>query len=395
MRYFALILLIFSGTVLLKGQVRIRLFASQSPGSVIFRVTAGSYSMTDANGNPLVVNTGEPVLISRFGERVAMKVRNREGYVYDTLKIEGLTGKDNFSLSINGSIPLLRVYSGDLHCYYDLDNILLINVCNVEEYIAGVVRTEGGDGRNSEYFKTQAVLARTYLFRYFEKHAMDNFNLCDDTHCQAFNGVNTSLAITSAVEATRGLVVLGADSALISPAFHSNCGGETALAEDVWLSGQPYLKKVKDPHCTSSGNATWQKRISLSDWIAYLKKSGYSGRSDNPGIFAFSQPSRVYDYRAGSFALPLKQIRNDYGLRSTFFSVIVEGDSVLLKGRGYGHGVGLCQEGAMAMALKGSDYRKIVDFYYNGVIISDIENARKPEKVLLSGINKSKAGSNQ
>ncbi|MBW6502181.1 MAG: SpoIID/LytB domain-containing protein [Bacteroidales bacterium] len=386
MRYFFAVILFSISSLLTEGQVRIRLFASQSPVSVIFRVTTGSYSITDAIGKPLVVNAGEPVLISRYGEKVAMKVRNREGYVYDTLKLEGLTGNDNFSLSINGPSPLLRIYSGDLHCFYDLDNILLINVCIIEEYIAGVVRTEGGEGRNIEYFRTQALLARTYMFRYFEKHAMDNFNLCDDTHCQAFNGVNTSLAITSAVEATRGLVVLGPDSILISPAFHSNCGGETALAEDVWLSGQPYLKKVKDPHCTSSGNATWQKRISLSDWISYMKKSGYSGSPDNPAIFAFSQPARVSDYRAGSFTVPLKQIRNDYSLRSTFFSVIVEGDSVLLKGRGYGHGVGLCQEGAMRMALKGSDYKKIVDFYYNGVIISDIENARQPEKRLVSVI---------
>ncbi|MFO7620349.1 MAG: hypothetical protein R6W81_03675, partial [Bacteroidales bacterium] len=109
MRYFFAVILFLVGSLLAEGQVRIRLFTSQGPGSVIFRVTAGSYSITDANGNPLVVNAGEPVLISRFGEKVAMKVRNREGYVYDTLKIEGLTGKDNFSLSINGPSPLLRV----------------------------------------------------------------------------------------------------------------------------------------------------------------------------------------------------------------------------------------------------------------------------------------------
>jgi stage II sporulation protein D len=68
-------------------------------------------------------------------------------------------------------------------------------------------------------------------------------------------------------------------------------------------------------------------------------------------------------------------MRSDLNLRSTFFSVVTEGDSVILKGKGYGHGVGLCQEGAMAMAVKGFRYREIINFYYTGVIISDIKNA--------------------
>ncbi len=77
----------------------------------------------------------------------------------------------------------------------------------------------------------------------------------------------------------------------------------------------------------------------------------------------------------GNFSLPLQKIRDDLDLRSTFFSVRVEGDSVILDGKGYGHGVGLCQEGAMAMAEKGFDYRQIIYFYFEGVIISDINNA--------------------
>ena len=68
-------------------------------------------------------------------------------------------------------------------------------------------------------------------------------------------------------------------------------------------------------------------------------------------------------------------MRLDLNLRSTFFSVFASGDSMILKGRGYGHGVGLCQEGAMVMASKGFSYREIINFYYSGVIISDIKNA--------------------
>jgi stage II sporulation protein D len=73
--------------------------------------------------------------------------------------------------------------------------------------------------------------------------------------------------------------------------------------------------------------------------------------------------------------MPLSTIRSDLNLRSTFFTVIAVGDSIILKGKGYGHGVGLCQEGAMEMAAKGFNYKQIIDFYYFGVLISDISNA--------------------
>jgi stage II sporulation protein D len=92
-------------------------------------------------------------------------------------------------------------------------------------------------------------------------------------------------------------------------------------------------------------------------------------------VFNFKQESRLTDYNVRSFSLPLTTIRYDLNLRSTFFSVFVHNDSVILKGRGYGHGVGLCQEGAMEMAEKGFSYRQIVSFYYSGVFISDIKNA--------------------
>ncbi|MZP56014.1 MAG: SpoIID/LytB domain-containing protein, partial [Bacteroidales bacterium] len=162
---------------------------------------------------------------------------------------------------------------------------------------------------------------------------------------------------------------------LIISAFHSNCGGETASSGDVWLTGQPYLKSVKDPYCNNSRNARWKKVLSLNDWISYLNKSGLKEKPDEVLKINFAQSTRKTDYMTGNFSLPLQKIRDDLDLRSTFFSVRVEGDSVILDGKGYGHGVGLCQEGAMAMAEKGFDYRQIIYFYFEGVIISDINNA--------------------
>jgi stage II sporulation protein D len=107
-----------------------------------------------------------------------------------------------------------------------------------------------------------------------------------------------------------------------------------------------------------------------------LKKSGYKATGNDTSSYSFSQLTRQNDYRIGNFSLPFRQIRNDLNLRSTFFSVFREGELIVFKGRGYGHGVGLCQEGAMVMAARGFKFSDIIGFYYSGVIISDIKNAK-------------------
>ena len=198
------------------------------------------------------------------------------------------------------------------------------------------------------------------MYKYFDKHIQDKYNLCDNTHCQAFNGLSSDSLLNEAAIETRGLVILAKDSTLIISAFHSNCGGETSSSEDVWLSDQPYLKSVTDPYCITSRSATWQKSYSRSDWLTYIKKSGLDEKMTDLLALNFFQEHRLADYKTASFRIPLRTIRSDLNLRSTFFSVFAIGDSVILKGKGYGHGVGLCQEGAMVMAAKGFRYRDII-----------------------------------
>jgi stage II sporulation protein D len=357
------------------GQVRIRIFSTQTPESALFSVTGGSYELKTFNGGSIIINRYEPVLITRFNGHLAVKTTHGKGFTCDSIVLLGKTGNDFFTLRINEGKPVRQFYSGDFLCFPDLGTLVMINNSNVEKYIAGVVRAEGGSGRNKEYIKTQALLARTYMYKYFTKHTFDRYNVCDDIHCQAFNGLSTDSLINRAVRETSGQVILAHDSTLIISAFHSNCGGETSPPQDVWLTSQPYLKKVADPYCLSSRNASWKKSIALKDWISFMQRSGYRGETDNPAVFTLSQRTRQPNYRVGSFSLPLNTIRNELNLRSSFFSVIAEGDSIILKGRGYGHGVGLCQEGAMTMAEEGHTCKQIIGFYYSDVIITDIKNA--------------------
>jgi len=370
---FVLSIFIFGSVA--SAQVKIRLFANQAPESAVFNVIKGNYELNLFNGKTISVSINEPVMIARFNGKLAIKKRGAEGLVCDSIIISAMTGNDYFSLMLIGKSHIRQYYSGDLKCFPDMGTLVFINISDIERYIAGVVRAEGGSGKNLEYFKTQAIIARTYMYKYFNKHTADRYNVCDNTHCQAFNGLSSDSLLNEAALETKGLVILDKNSTLIISAFHSNCGGQTSSSDDVWLSGQPYLKSIMDPYCLNSKNARWQMSFSVSEWVNYLRKSGYTGKTDDPSVFNFVQKSRLTEYKTGSFSIPLTTMRSELNLRSTFFSVFAGSDSVVLSGKGYGHGVGLCQEGAMMMATKGFKYPEIISFYYKGVFISDIKNA--------------------
>jgi len=376
-----IVLFILIQDIICFGQVKIRLFASWSPGSVSFTVTDGSYELNTFNGDPVILEKGALILISKSGSRIVVKSLNARGYICDSVLLKSTTIHDKFSVRINGQDPVRQHYSGDLKCIPDLGTLVMINICDPETYIAGVVRAEGGEKKNIEYFKSQAVIARTYLYRNINKHITDGYNLCDNTHCQAYNGITSDSLIIFAALETGGMVILGPDSTLINSAFHSNCGGETAASEDVWLTDHSYLKSVRDQYCVASRNAAWQKVLSKEDWINFLVNSGYKGNKEDPVLLNFSQQKRMKDLSVRSFSVPLRLVRDELNLRSSFFSVTVQGDSVVLNGRGYGHGVGLCQEGAMVMASKGFDFKKIINYYYTGVRIADIKDAVVKETI--------------
>lgn len=367
--FYSAFLLILQAAIL-SGQVKVRLFSANNSDTIVFTVISGQYRLEYFPSGEALLVKGQKGIIVRSGVKLVIK-SSKDHFltISDSVMISGITGDDSFTLSPDNSGKLTRYYSGELRCKSDLGTILLINICDPESYIAGVVKAEGGSGRHPEYNKTQAVIARTYLYGHLKRHSLDGFDLCDDVHCQAYNGTTDDTLILKSTIETTGQVIVGPDSLPITAAFHSNCGGETVPSENLWLRGYSYLKKVKDPYCISSRNSHWSKSISVRNWIDYLKRSGMSTVPADKAIMNFSQPVRMVNYKTGNFSMPFNQIRTDLGLRSSFFSVKVKGDSVILSGRGYGHGAGLCQEGAMVMASKGFDYRKIIGFYYKGVTI--------------------------
>ena len=383
---FYLIVFNFEG----QAQVKIKLFSDYSPQSVCVTVTEGRYEILKSNGENLALSKNDRVTITSLNGLLTVKPDSAAGFNDSFIVLKGETGKDVFALVIPGKKLVKRNYSGDLACSAGKRSIVLFNTCPSEDYISGVVVAEGGNHQNIEYYKAQSILARTYMFKYIEDNFGESDYLTDNTDCQVFFGITSDPAILKAVELTRGQVIIDRNKTVIECAFHSNCGGVTCSSGDVWLTHKSYLKSVTDPFCQNSRNAKWEKSISLDRWVNYLKRSGYTGKSDDPSAFSFSGLLRSDNYTIGSFGMPFTRIRTEMHLPSAYFTVNLKGDSIVLNGKGFGHGVGLCQEGAMKMARQGYSYRQIINFYYNGVLIEDISKASiLPQlKILLAGYGK-------
>ncbi|MFN8241689.1 MAG: SpoIID/LytB domain-containing protein [Bacteroidales bacterium] len=359
------------------AQIKVRLLTSAKPTYVWFTVTSGQFFIKTSGTTHGSLQKGQTALLTLLKGKVVIKASDISAFSIDSLELVAADQSCIFRLGQGSPGRLQGNYSGSLSCKPDMGSLLLINTTDIEKYIAGVVKAEGGGGRLTEYFKTQAVIARTYTYRYLDRHVHDHYNLCDDVHCQSYLGNVTDKLINDAVTATAGDVIVTSDSILIIAAFHSNCGGETSPSEYAWMMSLPYLKKVNDPYCLNSRNARWVKTIPLGDWENALESNGYKKPADRVDSYDFNQETRQADYIKGSFRLPFRDLRNTLDLRSAWFSVLTKGDSVTLAGKGYGHGVGLCQEGAMEMARLGSPFDEIIRFYYPGVTIIKIGDVKK------------------
>ena len=149
-------------------------------------------------------------------------------------------------------------------------------------------------------------------------------------------------------------------------------------SEDVWMLPKMYLKSIVDPYCIARRNARWEREISKDKWLGYFKKVyGYpiEDPKSRERALNFTQTIRA-PYFQNNDNIMLKDVRTDWRLKSAFFSTSVDGSKVLIEGRGYGHGVGLCQEGSMEMAVQGIGHKDILNFYYTNVSLIDIATLR-------------------
>jgi stage II sporulation protein D len=284
----------------------------------------------------------------------------------------------------------------------------------LETYVERVVSSECGPTDSPESLRALAIVVRSFALH--QPHGHADYDLCDSTHCQLLHWSATpSPSAHAATLATAGetLWYHGHPAATF---FHQDCGGRTAAPSELWPSppqgrevtsparntpytphptpdtlahSVPWLVSRPDPYCTANGVRSWSADISLADLTTALSASGLVlpgwrtftvARRGNP---ALGQSPRPITLLAGSTEISAEDFRLAVGrafgwghILSTWFEIVPQGDHFLFTGRGSGHGVGLCQHGAAAMAAQGRTSSEILAQYFPGAEALDESTAR-------------------
>lgn len=320
-------------------------------------------------------------------------------------------------------------YRGTLQIVYDGRGIQILNKLSLEEYVKGVLPSEMSSSWTAEALKAQAVAARTFaLYNKDKGHSITSgYDLCSSSHCQVYSGVAAETeAANKAVEATYGQV-MQYDNKIIYAAFHSSSGGATENSEDVWGTYLPYLRSVTDDD-TKSPYHNWSSRFTVEQLQKRLESSGKgvgklqsvalsSVSAANDSVTGRSASGRAYGVKFtgsnGTVTLTGEQARVIFGLKSAMFNIRTErnvklpttknsadtkskntkqdnavaaapnamrgsamkingSETVVFDGHGFGHGLGMAQYGAKAMADKGSKYDAILKHYYTDIVLQEI-----------------------
>ena len=355
--------------------IDVGIFTGENITRFNFTVTHGRYLVCNNNHEKLLeITPFSTITFERNGSKLNIIRNDSLLYTESDIKLQGAAFHNSFILNPSNRDLELRGYDGDLKIDVKNRSFFLINSVPFESYVAGTVQWESGFNHHDNFYQVQAIIIRTYALRNLGRHSHEEFHLCDKVHCQAYYGKSTEASIISAVDKCRGEVVVDRNGNLLNTVYHANCGGETVNSEDLWSEALPYLRSEKDNFCTDMPGARWQATIRAQDLKNFLQQRFQYNPTGNEwkGITGFRQSSRK-QYLDPDERIQLRHIRENFGLRSAYFNIQTDGENLLLTGKGYGHGVGLCQEGAMQRARQGHSREEILKFYYRNSSIYYLE----------------------
>lgn len=295
--------------------------------------------------------------------------------LFSLIMVISFTGCDNSSnkIDLSSGEPQIRVYNTQTKTTTQMD---------LETYVAGVVAGEVYNTWEEEALKTQCVLARTFAL---------NFAHTNPTEYKE-KGISTSIAdaqsydestindrILKAVEDTRGQVITS-DGELINAYFHSNSGGQTALASVGFssLENPGYIKSVKSPETSeNSKNYSWSASFTKSEVLNALSKMGVSVATiSSVSLGTKSDSGHYVTLNIGGKEVSANTLRTNLGttkMKSTKLTKLyVEDGKIYMQGLGYGHGVGVSQWGAQVLATQGKTYQDILNYYFDNIEIKTI-----------------------
>ena len=264
----------------------------------------------------------------------------------------------------------------------------------LEDYVLGVLSVEAAVEDEIEALKAQAIVSRTYALKNLGRHASEGFDLCSNTHCQQYvSEARGSEKMSRAVIETTGEVLFDASGQPADAYFHAACGGYTANFETLWgTPGPSYLRGVRDDYCATMSNHDWTDEIPAAQLAKALAsdpltdsgkkidnvvvtKRDATGRAEIISI----EGERRRQVRGWDFKLIVGRALGWNVLKSSRFSVSRRGATFIFRGSGFGHGLGLCQNGAHVMARRGGTFEQILDKYFPGARVSGEQSHAKAQ----------------
>ncbi len=269
---------------------------------------------------------------------------------------------------VRGAVEVERVGGG----------LRVVNEVPLEAYVAGTVGREVYSYWNTETLKAQAVVSRTYALHERALRSRRAFDVFGGTRGQVYGGVDAeNPAVLAATRATRG-EYLAFGSKPILAVFHSASGGQTASSEEVWGRAAPYLVSVPVENEEDSPDSYWRASVSGTTLGRALARLGIQiGTVREVRVVKRTPSGRALRIQVrgegGDSKLGARDLRSALGenvIRSTLFEIRTAPDGFTFVGAGHGHGVGMSQWGAEAMARRGADYRRILATFFPGTELS-------------------------
>lgn len=279
-------------------------------------------------------------------------------------------------------------YRGKIELHNILGKIYIINILSIEEYLYSVVPSEMPASWNIEALKAQAVAARTYSYYHIIKNKNKNvYDVDSTTNFQVYKGIiSETPSSIEAVTKTSGTIMTYNYEPIIAY-FHSTSGGKTSDDKDVWSGVDlPYLESVECKYSENSPHYTWTTELTMNEITKALSEK-YK-RIDSIRKISFKKNNdRVVSveivHNNGTINLTGNQFRLLFPpqkLKSTYFTAKKIDKKLVINGRGWGHGVGMCQWGAKGRSEKGIKYDDILKYYYKNIKFQKISNNSLAQK---------------
>ena len=346
--------------------------------------------------NIFVRQKNEELHITASKGKLKIKTKSKRQQTADrrVFKATGTSASDCIAIATDKAELNKACYNGEFIVTANGNKLNAINVIDIEDYLRGVVPYEIGklDESKFEALKAQAVAARTYAYKHFGSRVAQGFDVYADTRDQVYKGLHSATALTDkAVRETEG-VVMTYNGEFITAYYHSTCGGETEGVVTWGRPDHPYLKNKPDlrpdgtPWCRESSYSEWTREFTEDELRDLFQINAKEAKANVPSFSSIKSMhiqdtlksgrihTLVIETNNGSFTAKADKIRWLFKrggtiLPSSFFRIHKNGNEWILKGKGFGHGVGLCQMGARARAQAGQSYIQILTHYYPGITL--------------------------